>query len=124
MPRGRPKGSKNKPKNVVKTPEVEVDNYFSRIAEIGDKPIISNWNAKKGEYTSRMYGSLNDIIRVIEPDGVISLQGNNIIQSVDKKNVRTLTDGRKFDGMGWPVQIKSETIVEKKLKKGLAIAAL
>ena len=103
MPRGRPKGSKNKPKNVVKTPEVEVDNYFSRITEIGDKSIISNWNAKKGEYTSRMYGSLNDIIRVIEPDGVISLQGNNIIQSVDKKNVRTLTDGRRFDCAGWPV---------------------
>lgn len=103
MPRGRPKGSKNKPKNVPQIPEVEVDNNFSRIAEVGDKPIRSNWNAKKGEYTSRMYGSFNDILRVIEPDGVISLQGNNIIQSVDKKNIRTLTDGRRFDCMGWPV---------------------
>ena len=103
MPRGRPKGSKNKPKNVPQIPEVEVDNNFSRIVEVGDKPIRSNWNAKKGEYTSRMYGSFNDILRVIEPDGVISLQGNDIIQSTDKKNIRTLTDGRRFDCSGWPV---------------------
>ena len=103
MPRGRPKGSKNKPK-ATPIPPVEVDDHFSRISEIGKgQNILSNWNANKGEYQSRMYGSFNDILRVIEPDGTISLQGNNIIVSTDKKNVRTLTDGRRFDCMGWPV---------------------
>jgi hypothetical protein len=50
-----------------------------------------------------MYGSLNDILKVIEPDGAISLQGNKIVKSTDKNNIRTLTDGRRFDMMGWPV---------------------
>jgi len=103
MRKGRPKGSKNKPK-VPPIPSVEVDDYFSRISEIGKgQNILSNWNANKGEYQSRMYGSFNDTLRVIEPDGAISLQGPDIIKSTDKKNIRTLTDGRRFDCAGWPV---------------------
>ena len=81
-----------------------IDQLHSRL---NDAPtgrfIMSNWNQKKKVYQSRMYGGLNNYLKVIEPDGTISLQGQNIIKSTDKKNIRTLTDGRRFDGMGWPV---------------------
>lgn len=63
----------------------------------------SNWNPVKNEYTSRMYNSFNDTVRVIEPDDTISLQGNDIIKKHDKeRGIYTLTDGRKFTVSGWP----------------------
>ena len=81
-----------------------IDQYHSRISEVPTGSfVISNWNPYKKAYMSRMYGSLNDILKVIEPDGAISLQGNKIVKSTDKNNIRTLTDGRRFDMMGWPV---------------------
>ena len=81
-----------------------IDQLNSRLNDVPTgRFIMSNWNQKKRAYQSRMYGGLNNYLKVIEPDGTISLQGQNIIKSTDKKNIRTLTDGRKFDGMGWPV---------------------
>lgn len=64
--------------------------------------VLSNWNWKTQTYTSRLYGGLNEYYKVIEPDGTISLEGRDIIKST-KGKVRTLTDGRKFDLVGWVV---------------------
>jgi hypothetical protein len=81
-----------------------IDQLNSRLNDVPTgKFIMSNWNQKKKVYQSRMYGGLNNYLKVIEPDGTISLQGSNIIKSTDKKNIRTLTDGRRFDCAGWPV---------------------
>jgi len=66
--------------------------------------VLSNWNPKTKTYTSRIYGSMTDQRKVIEPDGSISLEGDDIIKKHDKeKGIFTLTDGRKFTVMGWPV---------------------
>ena len=50
-----------------------------------------------------MYGSYNqNIKRVIEPDGTISLEGPDIVKKIEKDTFyRVLTDGRKFDANGW-----------------------
>tara|TARA_R100001198_G_scaffold83796_1_gene57367 strand:- start:274 stop:735 length:462 start_codon:yes stop_codon:yes gene_type:complete len=81
-----------------------IDQYHSRLNDFPTgRFVMSNWNQKKKVYQSRMYGGLNNYLKVIEPDGAISLQGPDIIKSTDKKNIRTLTDGRRFDCAGWPV---------------------
>jgi hypothetical protein len=81
-----------------------IDQYHSRLSDVPTgRFVMSNWNQKKKVYQSRMYGGLNNYLKVIEPDGAISLQGPDIIKSTDKKNIRTLTDGRRFDCAGWPV---------------------
>ena len=73
--------------------------------EIKGTIIHSNWNQKTKSYTSRLYGSYNqNIKRVIEPDGSISLEGSDIVKKIEKDTFyRVLTDGRKFDAFGWPV---------------------
>ena len=44
-----------------------IDQYHSRISEVPTGSfVISNWNPYKKAYMSRMYGSLNDILKVIE----------------------------------------------------------
>lgn len=66
--------------------------------------VLSNWNPKTKSYTSRIYGTLTTKRRVIEPDGSVSLEGDDIVKKHDKeKGIFTLTDGRKFTVMGWPV---------------------
>ena len=73
--------------------------------EIKGTIIHSNWNQQTKSYTSRLYGSYNqNIKRVIEPDGSISLEGSDIVKKIEKDTFyRVLTDGRKFDAFGWPV---------------------
>ena len=67
-----------------------IDQYHSRLSDVPTgRFVMSNWNQKKKVYQSRMYGGLNNYLKVIEPDGAISLQGQNIIKSTDKKNNRT-----------------------------------
>jgi len=81
-----------------------IDQLHSRLSDVPTgKFVMSNWNPNKKAYQSRMYGGLNNYLKVIEPDGVITLEGPNIVKSTDKKNIRTLTDGRRFDCAGWPV---------------------
>jgi len=83
-----------------------VDTKLSRCeGEIKGTIVHSNWNEKTKSYTSRMYGSYNqNIKRVIEPDGTISLEGPDIVKKIEKDTFyRVLTDGRKFDAYGWPV---------------------
>lgn len=83
-----------------------VDTKLSRCeGEIKGTIVHSNWNEKTKSYTSRMYGSYNqNVKRVIEPDGTISLEGPDIVKKIEKDTFyRVLTDGRKFDAYGWPV---------------------
>ena len=83
-----------------------VDTKLSRCeGEIKGTIVHSNWIEKTKSYTSRMYGSYNqNIKRVIEPDGTISLEGPDIVKKIEKDTFyRVLTDGRKFDAYGWPV---------------------
>ena len=83
-----------------------VDPSLSQCAgEVRSTIVHSNWNEKTKSYTSRMYGSYNqNVKRVIEPDGSISLEGPDIVKKIEKDTFyRVLTDGRKFDAYGWPV---------------------
>ena len=75
------------------------------LAPEGEKRfVMSNWNTQTRTYTSRVYGGLNGMYKIVEPDGYISLHGTNIIKSIDKETgVRTFTDGRKFTSAGWPL---------------------
>jgi hypothetical protein len=97
------------PKKVVMTekekPLGPVDEEKTKLSpDKTGKFVLSNWNSQTGTYTSRIYGTLTDKKRVIEPDGSISLEGDDIIKKHDKeKGIYTLTDGRKFSVMGWPV---------------------
>lgn len=97
------------PKKVVMTekeiPLGLVDKEKSQLSdEKTGRFLLSNWNTKTESYTSRIYGSLTDKKRVIEPDGTISLEGDDIVKKHDKdKGIFTLTDGRKFSVGGWPV---------------------
>lgn len=83
--------------------QVDPDNKNIHVVE-------SNWNNKVGAYTSRMYGKdFGRGYRVLEPDGSISLEG--YIEEVVKKRSKdtgnvTLSDGRTFDGSGWPVKTR------------------
>ena len=63
--------------------------------------VQSNWNVPRQAYTSRLYGGLNNYYKIVEPDGIISLEGHNIFKT--KNNKRIMIDGREFDGAGWPV---------------------
>ena len=67
--------------------------------------VHSNWNNNTKSYTSRLYGTYNaNVVRVVEPDGTISLEGPKIVDHIEKGTFyRVLTDGRKFDAYGWPV---------------------
>ena len=83
-----------------------VDPKLSRCeGDIKGTIIHSNWNPVTKSYTSRMYGSYNEKIkRIVEPDGSISLEGDSIVDHIEKGTFyRVLTDGRKFDAYGWPV---------------------
>ena len=75
------------------------------LAPEGEKRfVMSNWNTATRTYTSRVYGGLNGMYKIVEPDGYISLHGTNIIKSTDKETgIRTFTDGRKFTAAGWPL---------------------
>lgn len=68
---------------------------------------LSNWNHKTKSYTSRMYGAdFGRSVRVIEPDGQVSLQGprNKVVKHVIKGSyLNVLSDGRVFDAFGWAV---------------------
>ena len=95
------------------------------LAPEGEKRfVMSNWNTQTRTYTSRVYGGLNGMYKIVEPDGYISLHGTNIIKSTDKETgVRTFTDGRKFTAAGWPLPddvklfgYEEETIEEKPKK--------
>jgi len=96
------------------------------LAPKGEKRfVMSNWNTDTRTYTSRVYGGLNGMYKIIEPDGYISLHGQNIIKSTDKETgVRTFIDGRKFTAAGWPLPddtkmfgYEEEPVVEKKAKQ-------
>ena len=83
-----------------------VDPKLSRCeGDIKGTIVHSNWNPATNTYTSRMYGSYNEKIkRIVEPDGSISLEGDSIVDHIEKGTYyRVLTDGRKFDVYGWPV---------------------
>ena len=88
--------------------------------------VMSNWNPFSKSYTSRLYGGMNDLFKVIEPDGYISLHGHKskVIKHLDKETgIRTLTDGRQFTGQGWPIPddlgefLEDEEEVEQPVKK-------
>jgi len=127
-------GTGKKVKHVVKEgvpekPLGPVDEELSifGLAPKGEKRfVLSNWNTSTRTYTSRLYGGLNDMFKVVEPDGYISIQGQNIIKKTDKETgVRTLTDGRKFTAMGWPIAddvklfgfSEEEPVVEEEVKQ-------
>lgn len=133
MPRGRPKGSKNKPKNVAETPiqaapeqkrrgrpkgsknkPKKYDGELTRSSDIESienlqfqkgRHVISNYNPKKEGLTARMYGSLNkDQKTIIEADGEMSYKGPlKMVQPKNGKPYYELTDGRRFDVFGWPM---------------------
>lgn len=80
-------------------------------APIKGRFVMSNWNTQTRTYTSRLYGGLNDMFKVIEPDGAITLSGQDIIKRTDKETgTRTMIDGRKFTNGGWPIPSENETI--------------
>ena len=106
MPRGRPKGSKNKPKKnngeLTRPDDIDVtENLQFKKGRV----VYSNWNAQKKEMTARMYGSLNqDFKKVIEADGEMSFQGTlKLTQPKRGKPYYELQDGRRFDPSGWPI---------------------
>lgn len=96
--------------SVKEKPLGKIDTEHSRLDADGTTGgfVLSNWNTVTKSYTSRVYGSLNDFIKIIEPDGSISLNGyaEEIIRKIDKKGNRIFVDGRVFDPMGWPVVTK------------------
>jgi hypothetical protein len=104
MPRGRPKGSKNKPKKYdgELTREEDIENRENLQFEKG-RVVISNFNPKKKKMTARMYGSLNqDWKKVIEADGEMSFDG--VLKLTHPKRGKPyyeLKDGRRFDVFGW-----------------------
>lgn len=66
--------------------------------------VQSNFNPFVKRYQSRLYGGLNGMYKVVEPDGNWSLQGRDIVRKINKETgVRTMTDGRTFAANGWPV---------------------
>ena len=80
-------------------------------AAVKGRFVMSNWNTQTRTYTSRLYGGLNDMFKVIEPDGAITLSGQNIIKKTDKETgERTMVDGRKFTNAGWPIPSENNTI--------------
>ena len=106
MPRGRPKGSKNKPKNhdggMTRPDDIEsTENLQFQKGHI----VWSNYNPKKKGLTARMYGSLNkDWQKVIEADGEMSFNGVlKLTQPKNGKPYYELRDGRRFDVFGWPL---------------------
>jgi hypothetical protein len=106
MPRGRPKGSKNKPKknNGELTRGSDIENRENLQFEKG-RVVISNFNPKKKKMTARLYGSLNqDFKKVVEADGEMSFEGIlKLNQPKRGKPYYELKDGRRFDAMGWPI---------------------
>jgi hypothetical protein len=86
--------------NVMKGP---IDMAYSIIDEENKTGVIvqSNWNVPRQAYTSRLYGGLNNYYKIVEPDGIVSLEGHNIFKT--KNNKRIMLDGREFDASGWPV---------------------
>lgn len=82
------------------------------LSRCGDEPtgkiVHSNWNNKTKTYTSRVYGTYGKNVRIVEPDGSVSLEGtgNSIVRTIEKDTYyRVMTDGRKFDAFGWPVAV-------------------
>ena len=127
-------GNGNKVKHVTKegVPEKLLGPVDEELSIFGLAPkgegrrfVLSNWNTETRTYTSRVYGGLNGMYKIVEPDGYISLHGTNIIKSTDKETgVRTFVDGRKFTAMGWPLPddtkmygYEEEPVVEKKAKQ-------
>ena len=83
-----------------------IDMAYSIInEETKTRPIVqSNFHPIIKRYTSRLYGGLNGMMKVVEPDGNWSLSGQKIIKKTDKETgIRTLIDGRTFNAAGWPV---------------------
>ena len=105
MPRGRPKGSKNKPKNdgdLTNLEDIEVKEEYQLVS---GRPPISNWNPFEQAYTARIYGTLNhEASEIIEADGSVSYKGA-IPMTKDKNGIpyRRLNDGRCFNMSGWPM---------------------
>jgi len=106
MPRGRPKGSKNKksqssgeltrPDDVIETEEFQF---------VGDSIPISNWNANRKKFMARVYGSLNpNFFKVIDYDGKMIHQGDLKTETKYGKTYRVMPDGRKFDMSGWEIE--------------------
>ena len=114
MPRGRPKGSKNKPKTsdkFTKESDIEVSQEYQFVP---GQPMISNFNPFTKSLQDRIYGSLNpDYIEVIDADGACSFKGKVALSYTgDKKPYRKLPDGRCFDMGGWPME-DPEVVVAK-----------
>lgn len=105
MPRGRPKGSKNKAKNsgdLTNFEEIEVREDYQFVS---GQPMISNINPFTKKLSARIYGSLNpNYIEVVDADGSVSYKGSiDLSYTADKKPYRRLPDGRCFDMGGWPM---------------------
>jgi hypothetical protein len=82
-----------------------IDMAYSQMSEEKTRTIVqSNFHPIIKRYTSRLYGGLNGMMKVVEPDGNWSLSGQKIVKKTDKETgIRTLTDGRTFTAGGWPV---------------------
>ena len=114
MPRGRPKGSKNKAKNsgnLTNLDEIEVREDYQFVS---GQPMISNINPFTKKLSARIYGSLNpNYIEVVDADGSVSYKGSiDLSYTADKKPYRKLPDGRCFDMGGWPME-DPEVVVAK-----------
>ena len=106
MPRGRPKGSKNKPKKYDGGMPRANDSESPENLQFQQGHIVwANYNAKKKGLSARMYGSLNkDWKKVIEADGEMSFDGVlKLTQPKKGKPYYELRDGRRFDVFGWPL---------------------
>jgi len=105
MPRGRPKGSKNKSENkgdLTKPNDILETEEYQFVREY---PPISNFNPFKKKFMARVYGSLNrDLFKIIDEDGELSYEGP--LKTVTKYNKmhREAPDGRKFDMAGWEIK--------------------
>ena len=82
-----------------------IDGHYAIMSEEKTRTIVqSNFNPSVKRYTSRLYGGLNGMMKVVEPDGHWSLQGQKIVKKTDKETgVRTMVDNRTFNAAGWPV---------------------
>lgn len=107
MPRGRPKGSKNKRKGESSS-EFTKPNDVNETEEyqfVGDFVPISNWNANRKKFMARVYGSLSpNFFKVIDYDGKMIYQGDLKTETKYGKTYRVTPDGRKFDMSGWEIE--------------------